>query len=179
MSSSQARHVEWVWHDCSNGRWAMIEDMVKLEGRVVTKIRRILSPTVQLRIPVDAQAASQRRPIYLKENHVFSFPWSSEMFLLHTESEVVRVELRWQSSIHSASLTYREARKLWRKGCKKECKDRTTDIAPSMSEEPAIIGHGDLLKLSEQGRNCDCGTLGSSGQRGWKQFGGGKPKPEG
>lgn len=44
----------------------------KLEGWGKNEVRQV--GCTQLQMPVTLQVASQRRPIYLKENEVFHFP---------------------------------------------------------------------------------------------------------
>lgn len=89
-------------------------------GKGGAEVRCRLSPTVHTCGCAGCKPENAKTP---EGKPCFSFPWSSTKFLLHTESKVLRVELSWHSSIHSASLAFKEARKLQKKGCEKKCKD--------------------------------------------------------
>lgn len=123
-NSYKKQGLEWILHKqpfiemwtsmvgLLKGTVGQLEEMVRLEE--VTEARQL--GWAQLGRPVDAQAASHRMPGYLKENHVLLSPEVLRC-LGQCWGTVLTVRLRWHTSIPSASLTLRKARKLWRTGC--------------------------------------------------------------
>lgn len=116
FTSSHPQRCERARSACSKGRWAKLEELVKLEEFIEAS----QVGWAQMGMPVYEQVASHRMPIPEGKPH---FPFSLNFWGVYAnaKSTVLIVQLRWHAATHSASLPLRKARNYAERGGEK-CK---------------------------------------------------------